>query len=346
MKPLVNPNRATLPGMYVSLLADVVGRWGITAGELLAGTDIHPNMLHTPGWVMDFNQYNRLLHHAERLTGDPGLAVFLGLQMTISLHGIVGYTAMAGKTLRAAIDVFYQYGGLVCPAIAPRLEVSGDTAYLYFDQPLPEYPVSVIAMGFLQAGCGSIGSAMTGRLLEGCGELTFPEPESFRRVSHMLPTAVRFGCHHNRLVFPASHLDLPLIMADPLAERMMREQCKRAMNELMGQKRSLSYLVRELAFDEVQGFSGIEEVAQKLNVTERTLQRQLAEEGKTFRSIIEDIRQSKSAILLRNPGLSIKYISDRMGYSNTANFARAFQRWYDKTPGQYREDVFSLPVMM
>ncbi|MDO8329620.1 MAG: AraC family transcriptional regulator ligand-binding domain-containing protein [Fluviicoccus sp.] len=341
MKTTLASGRATLPGIFVSLLVDVVSRWSVTAEVLLAGSRIDPDILHTPGWVVDFGLYNQLLERAVKLTDTPGLGLFLGLQMTVSLHGIVGYTAMAGKTMRDAIDVFYRFGGLICPAIVPRLEVSGDTAYLYFDQPLPEYRMNDIAMAFLQAGCGSIGMAMTGRIVEGCGEVSFAEPAGFKAIAHLLPTGVRFGCAQNRLVFPASNLDLPLVMADPLAARIMREQCKLAMNEMMGLRRSLAYLVRELAYDDVQGFFNIEEVAQKLNVTERTLQRQLAEEDKTFRGIVEEIRQTKSAILLRNPDLSIKSISDQMGYSNTANFVRAFQRWEEKTPTQYREDLFN-----
>lgn len=341
MKQHLNTRSANLSGMFVGLLADVVGRWSVTPEVLLAGSGINHKLLNRPNWVVDFCVYNELLERASRLTGEPGLGLFLGLQMTISLHGIVGYTAMAGKTIREAIDVFCQFSGLVCPAIVPRLEISGETAYLYFDQAMPEYPISDIAMGFLQAGCGAIGAAITGRLSDGHGELSFAEPESFKRIVHLLPTSAKFGCAHNRLVFPVSNLDLPLVMADPLAARLMREQCKRAMNEMIGQRRSLAYLVCELAYDEVQGFCSIEDVAKKLNITERTLQRQLAEEGKTFRILIEDIRRRKSSILLGNTDISIKTVSDRMGYSNTANFVRAFARWYNKTPSQFRDDLLS-----
>ncbi len=83
-------------------------------------------------------------------------------------------------------------------------------------------------------------------------------------------------------------------MADPLAARLAREQCKHDLNKLAakrGEKHPLTALVRELLFDEVEGFFKMKDVAEKLHLTERTLQRQLAKEGVTFQILLDQVRE-------------------------------------------------------
>ncbi|SUU42038.1 transcriptional regulator, AraC family [Acinetobacter baumannii] len=128
-------------------------------------------------------------------------------------------------------------------------------------------------------------------------------------------------------------------MADPLAARLAREQCKHDLNKLAakrGEKHPLTALVRELLFDEVEGFFKMKDVAEKLHLTERTLQRQLAKEGVTFQILLDQVRERHAKKLLNHHEYSISYISEKLGYSEVTHFTRAFKRWTNQTPKQYR----------
>ncbi len=77
-------------------------------------------------------------------------------------------------------------------------------------------------------------------------------------------------------------------------------------------------------------------MATALHVSPRTLKRQLAAEGVSFSALIEKERRERATILLASPALSIKMVAERLGYSNVANFSRAFERWTGKSPGEAR----------
>ncbi|WP_010589914.1 MULTISPECIES: AraC family transcriptional regulator [unclassified Acinetobacter] len=332
----MNPS---LPGTYVSLMADVVQKLNIPAEKLLEGSGIGVEQLSQPFWYLDFDIFNQLLNRAVELTHEPALGVYLGLQMTVSCHGSVGLAAMVSHNLGEALNVMEQFIGLRCPALKPRLEIEDGFASLYLDQPMTNFKMGMVGMTFLMVGFAQMSNAITGNKLEIKAELNYSEPVFLAQVQELLPCEISFNQQNNRLIFPESYLALPLIMADPLAARLAREQCKHDLNKLAakrGEKRPLTALVRELLFDEVEGFFKMKEVADKLHLTERTLQRQLAKEGATFQFLMDQVRERYAKKLLNHHEYSISYISEKLGYSDVTHFTRAFKRWANQTPKQYR----------
>ncbi len=179
-----------------------------------------------------------------------------------------------------------------------------------------------------------MGEAITGHRLQGSGDVMFKRPAYYDRFEQLLPGTIRFDQPYTRIVFPAAYLELPMIMADPPTARLAREQCKRELNALM-KNSSFSRLVSELVYDEALGFCTIEEVADKLHMSTRTLQRQLAQENQIFSTIIDELRQRKATAMLKKREFSVELIAEKLGYTDTTNFIRAFKRWTGKTPKKY-----------
>jgi AraC-like DNA-binding protein len=78
------------------------------------------------------------------------------------------------------------------------------------------------------------------------------------------------------------------------------------------------------------------EVAAGLGLSERTLQRQLAKEGTSLRTIVGQQRYGRARAFLCDPTLSIAEVSARLGYQNPPAFTRAFRRWAGLTPEEFR----------
>lgn len=78
-------------------------------------------------------------------------------------------------------------------------------------------------------------------------------------------------------------------------------------------------------------------VAQKLNISNRSLQRHLEDEGYTFRTLLNQVQMQKAQNYLHQTNLSLFEISLLTGFSSPSNFSLAFKRWTGKTPGYYRE---------
>ena len=77
-----------------------------------------------------------------------------------------------------------------------------------------------------------------------------------------------------------------------------------------------------------------EDVAKRLMMSERTLQRRLAEEGTNFTKLVDDTRREIAQRYLRNGQLSLKKLSFQLGFSDPSAFCRACKRWFGRSPTQ------------
>ena len=80
----------------------------------------------------------------------------------------------------------------------------------------------------------------------------------------------------------------------------------------------------------------IDAVAAELGMSSRTLMRELAHLGVTYKSLLEEVRRNLAFRYLQDRRIRLKQIAYLLGYSETAAFYHAFQRWSGLSPAQYR----------
>jgi len=84
------------------------------------------------------------------------------------------------------------------------------------------------------------------------------------------------------------------------------------------------------------GWLTIGQAADLAELSVRTLQRKLAEEGAAFSDVVELARKEQAVDLLENTDLSLTEIASELGYTTMPNFSRAFKRWTGTSPGEFR----------
>jgi AraC-like DNA-binding protein len=82
----------------------------------------------------------------------------------------------------------------------------------------------------------------------------------------------------------------------------------------------------------------LQTTARMLHMTPRTLHRRLQDEGTSYQAIVDQVRHRLALHLLRNSPISVQDIAYRLGYTEPANFRRAFKRWEGVAPQVARED--------
>ena len=75
-----------------------------------------------------------------------------------------------------------------------------------------------------------------------------------------------------------------------------------------------------------------DDVAAQLMMSERTLQRRLAEEGTSFTNLVDDTRRELARQSLNSGDLSLKMLSFQLGFSEPSAFYRACKRWFGMAP--------------
>jgi len=78
-------------------------------------------------------------------------------------------------------------------------------------------------------------------------------------------------------------------------------------------------------------------VARHLAIAPRTLQRRLAAKGVSYQQVVDDVRRDAAERLLADPSLAVSQIGYLLGFSEPSAFHRAFKRWHDVTPQEYRQ---------
>jgi AraC-like DNA-binding protein len=81
----------------------------------------------------------------------------------------------------------------------------------------------------------------------------------------------------------------------------------------------------------------IELAARLCNTSKRSLQRKLKKLGTHYNELLLRARFRAASQMLRNPAITATEVASRLGYSNEANFSRAFQQIAGVNPGTYRQ---------
>jgi AraC-like DNA-binding protein len=91
------------------------------------------------------------------------------------------------------------------------------------------------------------------------------------------------------------------------------------------------------------GYPVIDEVAQLLRVSSRTLQRMLNEEGVSYSALVERCRCRAACDILSHTTNPVQDIAINLGYRDASSFTRAFRRWTGTTPRDWRSQLIGQP---
>jgi AraC-like DNA-binding protein len=146
---------------------------------------------------------------------------------------------------------------------------------------------------------------------------------------------VRYDQEWTGFSAPSSALELPLKLADPGAFQDAALICQREL-ERIASHASTSARVRRLLLEKQNGFPSLQVTARLFHMTPRTLHRRLVEEGTSYRELLESVRHTLAVEHLKSGRFGMDEIAYRLGYTDLANFRRAFKRWEGVAPSAYR----------
>ena len=149
--------------------------------------------------------------------------------------------------------------------------------------------------------------------------------------------SVRFAHPENALAIPSAWTAIPNPQYDELMWASALAQCETALGALRPANiltRTRSYV--EMILEHDPKSLSIENAAAEMRVSVRTLIRRLRAEGTSFQTLRDTARQERALALLARSNLAVADIARSLGFSDAANFNRAFKRWLGVPPARYR----------
>lgn len=340
--------RGTVLAALVRGNLEAAGAFGLDVGALSRAAGLLPEALTDADGRIPFERYLALW---EAIDADPRALAFglwLGGAVSLSALGVVGYVMQHAPDVRSALACLERFNGLLGDGIGPTLSERDGQLVLHRVEPPRIARLRSLSIA------APLGTAKLLREMAGLGssavvalEVDFQHPavpaETLAAMERNFACPIRFNANEMRLVLPASLLERPLVSTDA-GLFVYLERHAETLQARLAASGSLAGRVRELLAARLrQGEPDQGAVARALALSERTLQRRLADEGVTFAGLLDEVRADLGRMYLADHNLAIFEVAFLLGYSEPSPFNRAFRRWTGQSPSEFRQARSSRP---
>ena len=329
------PPRAETPIAFVKAIVWAYERYGADPAAALARAQIAPALLRRPDARITAAQMEAVSDAAMRELDDEALGWF-SRRLPWGSYGMLCRASLGAPNLGVALRRWCRHHRLLTDDIVLTLTETGGQAALAIEErcrlgPVREFCLLTILRYVHGYACWAVDSRI------GLAQVTFPfEPPPHQRAYPlMFPGPVRFGQAQAGFTFDAQYLALA-IRRD---EAALRAMLKRALPLTVLQYRRdrlLAQRVRELLRVNPSLFGNAEALAGALNVSVRTLHRQLRDEGASLQAVKDEVRLGQAADQLRRTSRPVKQIALDVGFASEKSFSRAFRQWTGSSPVEFR----------
>lgn len=278
-----------------------------------------------------------LFTRAYEVIGDPAICLKVGMEVDPKLYNSSPLYAMIAPTLAVGMERHATFSPLVL-GFPMSVVVNGDYAELKIDSRYLESRSYCFAkvdyhftsmLGFMHL--------TTERPIRPCYmRLRRPEPDFAELYQEKFHCPVTFGEEENVMAITLEDYNCPQVTHNPAMEPLFAEAVDQLMRDL--QDDSINGRVRRAleTSTDLRDMS-LASLARLLIVSERTLQRRLAEEKLTFAEILDDARQQWAMRALALKEMNTQELAYRLGFANVNSFYRAFKRWTGETVDRFRK---------
>ena len=318
-----------------------------------AGLDTQAGLLHAqigkellkdPMTRIDSQQFETLLEWFIEQSNDPAFGLHTSQFVQPGSYSVIGYIAMSASTLLEALSRVSVYEKLVGdmgltetrPFNAQQIEIRWICRHQR--QPVRRHLIENILGSWVRYSRWLVNNDALSPdkiLLEHSAPKDRRLHQEYRSV---------FGCEvlfdqpYSAIITNQEMLAYRLRQPDPMLFSTLEAHAAQKLHELGLTGNSLAQKVqlriRALIDD---GMPRKEQVAIDLGMTERTLHRRLQDEGTAWQTLLDQVRDDLACALLRDTDQAQAEIAEKLGYSDTRSFQRAFKRRCGHTPGNWRQ---------
>ena len=287
------------------------------------------------------SKYEMLLLHLMAQSKNASFGLDIGRHVIPPLYGVLMSLAFGSASLGEAISYLARYQGLAtgnCGAL--NYAKAGDRHKLLMSMshtnPVLRRQVSECVMAFFSM----LPNIITGRNdVKPMQILLEHKPVSLsakRYVESILSCPIEWGAgeysvlidsfDHNMAIF--GHGEEMLKAAEQLAQSQL--------DKINNQQSLLEQITWHIEEQLETSSPRREEIAKRLNMSVRTLDRRLESADTSWQELLDQIRLKRATDLLSTTDFSMALIAEKLGFSDVRSFQRKFKSWTGMSPSNYR----------
>lgn len=317
-------------------LWSLLEEYGQDPGPLFQRSGIDLDQLRNPNSRLPVAACNAVWLRASSRISDPCFGLKAAEHWHPSMFGALGYAWLASTSLRTALGRLERYTELVLEGSSVEVhEGRGGEVTVTLSYQRSPYTIPALADALLslvlhlcRLNCGESLNPMRATLFHSSPAEPGPYFACFR-------CPVEFDAPHDSLTFAKAVVDQPLPGANPNLAQLNDQEIIRHLARLDRDRiteRVQATIIEQLPSGNVSN----ETVAQALNVSSRTLHRQLQDEGTSFKALLDQTRRELAKAYISDDRINLTEVAFMLGFAEPSSFTRACRRWTGKAPSAMR----------
>ena len=304
---------------------------GVDISVLLQRAEV-PNKLWQEEISLTTLEYHRLLQEFDRVMTEENIRALSQISQ-IQMFVPAFFAALSSPHGLEALERFARFKKIVGPIEVEVVEAettfSVTYKFAYANMDLPKFSVlneQLLVLNLLRTGTGE-------RLIP----LVLESP-----FDYDTETVAEFGLpvqkgDSNRLVFDKADLQKPFLTQNNIMWQYLETELNQHLAQQVREQSFTGFVQQELYAAIPSGFFMVEDIAHRLGLSVRTLQRNLSAENTSFKQELQAVQKAMAFSYLKL-GLPTEEISSLIGYSEVNAFSRAFKKWTGMTLTEYKKE--------
>lgn len=330
-----------VPPFYIDHIAATLEAMGVSEKKWLASCDVSSAVSASHSMWLPVEQYIALISKAVELSIFPDIGLRVGQRLGIGSHGMLGFALLNCRDLEQAITILNRYISTRTPLLQTDIRQQGADVSILL-RPMFELPgarrafLETVTVTFCNLFVMLSPQPYKNEVLKNvCFD--FETPNYANRYKDCFSVKCEFNAPVCEIVLNSVTLNRHFNQADAVALRHMLTQFEQQLlQEPVADNTSAKARVLKVVEAEHHRLPTLEEVAQVLLLTPRTLHRRLKREGTSYRELLATAKKQRAIQYLDHSDMTIQHIAWSLGYDDVANFRRAFKNWTGTTPQKYK----------
>jgi AraC-like DNA-binding protein len=328
--------RTETPIAFIQAIATAYAHRGLHVDEALTKAQIEPKLLKKNNTRVTAMQMELISGIAMQELDDEGLGWF-SRRLPWGSYGMLVRASLTSPTLGVALSRWCRHHGLLTDDIQLSLTERNGIATLQLDEVrdlgvFQEFCLVSVLRNALGVACWLTDS----RIPLTATHLRFAPPTHADSYRVLFDGPTHFNASANALQFDAGYLALP-VRRDEAALQQMLQRALLLTVRPYRRDRLLVEKVRQTLAQHPEHSRNADDLAAWLNMSARTLHRQLKEEGASLQELKDAVRRDVAMTQLQRTSRPLKQVAEAAGYQNEKSFIRAFKAWTGTSPDAFRQ---------
>lgn len=311
-------------------------RRGASTERICASANYRHNVYEGQDLV-SFQHFGELLDACAQELDDPHFGLNLGGVSDFRAVGTIAYTMSNAPTIHMALHNLVRYQSSFSRGFGVFFEATDKLAVGFILPNTDTAGMRHFGEMCLAIAINTMRSLIEERWLSAGAHFQHEMNGTIDDYEPILGCVPKFSCRRTEMIVSTQVAEEVIPFADRTVLPIIERQLASIANAYNENTPLLSEIRMEIARTLCDGAPTINDIAERLQLSSRTLQRRLLESGSGFRDLLCEVRKQLAQEYLRIASVDLLEVSLLLGYSDLSAFDHAFLDWFGESPSSFRK---------